>query len=233
MTLNDGFDRTIAGWLDEQVGRGAPAYLDEVLAQTVRVRQRPWWSSFERWLPMETTLRFAPVPRMAWLVVVLALVLAVTGLAILIGSQTPPVNPFGPAGNGLMAFGTGSDIYGLDPRTGIAAPLITGPADDDAPLFSRDGSVFVFARSTAEARGSSQLILAKPDGSIVRTLTGNLPDSSIDWVDTIDWSPDGSRLAYIDGSRNAFLIIDVDGGPATALDLGMAAEDVRWRPNGQ
>ena len=31
MTLNDGFDRTVSDWLDEQAGHGMPGYLDEVL----------------------------------------------------------------------------------------------------------------------------------------------------------------------------------------------------------
>ena len=41
MTLNDGFDRTVSDWLDEQAGHGAPDYLDEILARTTRTRQRP------------------------------------------------------------------------------------------------------------------------------------------------------------------------------------------------
>ena len=52
MTYNDGFDRTVSEWLTEQAGRGAPDYLDEVLARTTRTRQRPAWSSLERWLPV-------------------------------------------------------------------------------------------------------------------------------------------------------------------------------------
>ena len=68
MTLNDGFDRTVSDWLDEQAGHGMPDYLDETLARTTRTRQRPWWSSLERWLPVQTTLRFAPaLPGVAWL----------------------------------------------------------------------------------------------------------------------------------------------------------------------
>ena len=55
MTLNDGFERTVSDWLDEQAGQGMPSYLDETLARTTRTRQRPWWSSPERWLPMDMT----------------------------------------------------------------------------------------------------------------------------------------------------------------------------------
>ena len=47
-------------WLDDQAGRGAPDYLGEILVVTGKTRQHPAWSSLERWLPMQTTLRFAP-----------------------------------------------------------------------------------------------------------------------------------------------------------------------------
>ena len=81
MTLNDGFERTVSDWLDEQAGRGAPDYLDETLARTTRTRQRPAWSSLERWLPvdMTTNLRLAARPtlgRALLLGAVLALVIA-------------------------------------------------------------------------------------------------------------------------------------------------------------
>ena len=64
MTLNDGFERTVSDWLDEQAGHGMPGYLDETLARTTRTRQRPAWSSLERWLPMDmtTNLRIAARP---------------------------------------------------------------------------------------------------------------------------------------------------------------------------
>ena len=59
---HDGFERTLSDWLDEQAGRGVPDYLDEVLARTTRTRQRPAWSSLERWLPMDPTAPPRPRP---------------------------------------------------------------------------------------------------------------------------------------------------------------------------
>ena len=85
--LNDGFDRTVSDWLDVQAGRGSPDYLDETLARTTRTRQRPWWASPERWLPVQTTLRLAPAPRVAWLLAVLALVIALGAAVLVIGSR--------------------------------------------------------------------------------------------------------------------------------------------------
>ena len=82
MTARDDFNGIVSDWLDDQAGRGAPDYLDEVLARTTRTRQRPAWSSLERWLPVQTTLRFIPVPRVAWVLSMLALVAAI-GVAAL------------------------------------------------------------------------------------------------------------------------------------------------------
>ena len=145
MTLNDGFDRTVSDWLDEQAGRGAPGYLDEVLARTTRTRQRPAWSSLERWLPMHTTLRLAPVPQ--------------DGLAprrprlvrrarrrgpIGLGSRdrfrrrsvTPATEPWCTATDG--------DILSLDTATNRAHDARRRSGRPTQPALSRDGTKFVF-----------------------------------------------------------------------------------------
>src|SRR6266516_1649044 len=106
MTQNDGFDRIVSTWLDDQAGRGAPDYLDEILVRTSGTRQRPAWSSLERWLPVQLTFaaRLAPIPRLAWAVAVLAmLVLAIVALvAAGVGQRHLP--HFGAAGNGQIAY---------------------------------------------------------------------------------------------------------------------------------
>jgi hypothetical protein len=151
MTARNDFNGVISDWLDEQAGRGAPDYLDEILARTTRTRQRPAWSSLERWLPVQTTLRFAPAPRLAWLLVLIALIAAL-GIAVLaVGSrstQLPP--PFGLARNGAILFGgTDHDIHTLAPMTGATTALIAGSASDARPWLSPDGTRFIFLRDSA------------------------------------------------------------------------------------
>ena len=83
MNARNDANEIVSGWLDEQAGRGAPDYLDEILARTIRTRQRPAWSSLERWLPVQLTFtgRLAPIPRLAWAVALLViLVLAAAAL---------------------------------------------------------------------------------------------------------------------------------------------------------
>ena len=75
MIPSDGFDRTVSTWLHADAEHRVPDHLDAVLRRTRTERQRPAWSSLERWLPMYTTLRLTPVPRLARVLVVLALVM--------------------------------------------------------------------------------------------------------------------------------------------------------------
>ena len=99
---------------------------------------------------MQTTLRLAPVPRVAWLLVVFALVVALTAVVLVVGSRPRLADPFGLAGNGVVANGAADgDIYLFDPASGTSRPLITGPTKDETPSFSLDGSKFVFARESA------------------------------------------------------------------------------------
>ena len=57
MTTNDSFDRRLSSWLERDAAGHVPDHLDEVLLHTAATRQRPWWSSPERWLPMDLTTR--------------------------------------------------------------------------------------------------------------------------------------------------------------------------------
>jgi Periplasmic component of the Tol biopolymer transport system len=231
MTHDDGFDRTVSTWLDVQAGRGAPGYLDEILARTTRTRQRPAWSSLERLLPMQTSLHLAPMPRFAWLLVVLALIVALGAAVLVVGSRQRLPAPFGLARNGSVAYGASDgDIYALDPATGTSKALIAGPAKDSDPWFSRDGSRFSFTRQT-DTPDRPMIMVANADGSDVRALTE--PLVNMGWF---EWSPDGSRAVVVSDLQGtpALRIFDVDGTTSPKVVLsGMTAESVSWRPDGK
>ena len=71
MNPSDAFDRHVSDWLHADAEHRVPEHLDAVLRRTRTERQRPAWSSLERWLPVDTsTLRFiSPCARIAWLLV--------------------------------------------------------------------------------------------------------------------------------------------------------------------
>ena len=229
MTLNDGFERTVAGWLDEQAGRGAPGYLDEVLARTTRTRQRPAWSSLERWLPMDLSARRSMFGRSAslrpiGLLLFVALLIAVV-VALAVGSYRPLPAPFGLARNGSVVTSRDGDIYLLDPATSQSRPIAAGDGFDFSPIFSRDGTKLVFLRSDGPLKEPAILTLfvANADGSRIRALTP--PTQSLDWF---DWSPDGTRIAYM--ASGALYVVDVAGGQPKRLPVSGGAHFPTWLP---
>lgn len=236
MTARDDFNGMVSDWLDEHAGHRTPDYLDEVLARTTRTRQRPAWSSLERFLPMQTTLRFVPVPRAAALLVILGLVIALAAAALfVVGSrprQLPP--PFGPARNGAIVFGgTDHDIHTLDAVTGAASTLIPGQSDDSAPWLSPDGTRFLFlrdaARNPATDGTAGTIMVANVDGTNVRALTSpvaNLYDAV--------WSHDGSRIAVSSdiAGISALQLFTLDGSTRPlVIDTGqLTTEFLAFRP---
>jgi Tol biopolymer transport system component len=178
---------------------------------------------------MQSTLRFAQVPRAAWLLVILGLILAI-GTVILIGSPRRPPSPFGPGAHGNVLYAAADgDIYAIDTATNLARPLIVGPAADSSPIYSPDGARFAFVRRDAGSLSTS-IVLANADGSGLREITG-LPEE----VAGMALSPDGTKLAAV-GSQGLWIV-----GPDMAPTLVTPAissgsydfiESPQWRPNG-
>ncbi len=232
MTTNDAFGRNLSAWLHEDAEHHVPDHLDEVLARSVATRQRPAWSSLERWLPMDLTTRVSAftLPWPGRVLLIAALLLALVGLAVLaVGSRQQRLPaPFGPAANGLIGTWSDGDIYLSEPDGSQSRAVVTGPTDDLAPFFSRDGTRFAFLRQTAPDQ--HLLMLAAADGSDVRPLL-DTPLTSADWF---DWSPTDDRLAVVhtlEGKR-VLSIVDVEAGTLQTLGLrGLEVDNsVYWRP---
>ena len=62
MTSDDRFGGTVSVWLQQRAGTGAPDYLDDILGRTARTRQRPGWTSIERWPPMDISANRTVLP---------------------------------------------------------------------------------------------------------------------------------------------------------------------------
>ena len=229
MTINDGFERTVSDWLDEQAGHGMPGYLDEAFARTTRTRQRPWWSSLERWLPMDLTARrsmFAVSNSMRpiALLLLLALLIAVV-VAFAAGTRRQLPAPFGVARNGDLVTSRDGDLYLIDRATSESRAFVVGAGFDFSPVFSRDGTKLVFLRSDGPLKNPAILTLfvANADGSGIRPLTP--PTKALDWF---DWSPDGTRIAYM--ATGSLYVVDVAGGRLLNLPATGNAHFPTWLP---
>ncbi len=195
MTTNDAFERNLSTWLHEDAEHHVPDHLAEVLQRTATARQRPAWSTLERWLPVDSTFRHpcSPGPCRCgrWR----------SSCSSACSSERSWHSPlarrqtagaFGLARNGMLVTSRDGDIYLLDQTTHESRLAVGRHGFDFSPIFSRDGTRMVFLRSDVPLASNEIAILtlyvANADGSEIRALTP--PTKSLDWF---DWSPDGTR----------------------------------------
>ena len=151
------FDRLMTAWFDAEARVHEPDdLLDRTISRTARTRPRPAWLLPERWIPMELTMRRVRSPRFTRYVVILAVLILVTTLAIavaVIGSQRRVPAPFGPARNGSIFLATnGGDIVGIDATTSSSTLLVSGVDANAHPATSLRGSHVAFVRTDAAGR---------------------------------------------------------------------------------
>ena len=194
MTSDDRFGGTVSVWLEERAGTGAPDYLDDILGRTARTRQRPGWTSIERWPPMDISANRTALPsrfptRSLGLLAIIGLLLAALVAAALLAAGSRPrlPAPFGPAADGSMVYEDAGDIH-VAATDGTSRVLVAGPTNDFSPWFSNDGTKFAFLRE--EGDELFRLMVADSEGGNVRSLLGE-PLYQPDWW---TWSPDGSQL---------------------------------------
>jgi hypothetical protein len=232
MTSDRRFEEGLPRLLDELYVGPMPAYRDQLLQQTARIRQRPAWSFLERWLPMVDVAR-QPLRtlRMPWrtiglVLVVLALIAAMV-FAFAAGSQPPLPAPFGLARTGLVAYDSGGDIYTADPVTGVSTVIVRGPETDINPRWSRDGTTLVFERRAAGAEGPGLLFVVHGDGSNLMRIT---PDA-IPAIASYAFSPDGKQILISSSSgAQRVLIAAADGTGIRPIDTPHPATSPTWRP---
>ena len=235
MNHSDRFDSVVSDWLHADADHRVPEHLDAVLRRTGSERQRAAWSSLERWLPVQTTLRFSPTPRAAWLLVVLGLILALGAAAIWVGTRQRLPEPFGPARNGAIAMSHDGDIYTVDPVTLDARLLVGGPQGDFGPAFSRDGTKVLMLRAPAQPASSPAidegltLVVADADGSNLHEVA-----SAVIGLDWFDWSPDSRQIAFLSRKTakgpGLINVVNADGTGMTTLDVGRPAHFISWLP---
>jgi Tol biopolymer transport system component len=234
MTTNDEFERQLIGWLREDSAHRVPEHLTEVLVRTVATRQRPWWSSARRWLPIDLTApRAALIPSRSWryILILAGVVLVIAALIIFAAGsrrQLPP--PFGLARNGIVITAVNGDLFSVDPKTSSKSPLVSDAPDevDFGPGFSRDGTRISYLRSVM---GGQQLVVANPDGGDAHSVT-----PVMEAIDQADWSPDGSRIVVLSRvlSVGQIHVVSTDhSGLDTPIVLPFPANQVSWlAPNG-
>ena len=138
-----------------------------------------------------------------------------------------------PARNGIVLSSGNGDIVQVDPASHTRTTLIGGPTFDFGPGFSRDGTRFLFLRGAPSDCGKPDcglyLMAANADGSDVRQLTSGMP--ALDWA---DWSPDGSRIAFLtadpSGPGRVLAVVNADGSGLRIDTVGRPVYPAGWLP---
>jgi eukaryotic-like serine/threonine-protein kinase len=123
-----------------------------------------------------------------------------------------------------------SDIWVHDLTRGVSTRLTSDPADETAPIWSRDASRIVFR---SDRHGPPDLLEIPSDGGSVQTVV-DVPGPKI----PEDVSPDGSLLLFSQSDRTTgddlwFLPITGERKPAPFLRTRFDESDGRFSPDGR
>jgi len=225
----DPFERRISDAIDEIAATRRPDYLDDIFRLTARTAQRPRWTFIERWLSVDTTFArpgLARIPLRPLLVLALLALLAAT-IAFVAGSRQRVPAPFGPAGNGTIAYSFGGDLFVRDSLTGQSRLLFGGPGQEAFPSYSPDGQWISYVSTSDNV---DHFMVATADGSGSRELAQIPPAPSNAQA---AWRPDSRAIAFVYDVAGIpqLSIAPLDGSPAVRVDLGgLRPLDVSWRP---
>ena len=204
-----------------------PDYLDEILARTTRTRQRPWWSSLERWLPVDIDSSAShPVPAdrsgsSSILGLLLALGRGAPGRRV---SRNAAAAVRARPPTAIVCSRTDGDIYAIDSDDGTSRRLVSGPAIDFEPSFSpRRHQVRVRPPRTPGRRDS--MVGERRRNGVRRSSGAGRADGR--W----HWSPDGTQArgrrdrASIGGPTWCRHLVDADGTSLLGSIRRLTADD--------
>ena len=230
MNRTDASTDIVSDWLHADAEHRVPEHLDAVLRRTRTERQRPAWSSLERWLPVEPTLASHRPPGSpgCWSSSADRSPRCCRSVRSARASAPGAVRP---GAQRRHRLGHDGDIYAVDPVTHAERLLVGGETFDFGPGFSRDGTKFMFLRGAGDAGDDEglSLVVANADGTAIRELT-----PSVQGLDWIDWSPDSKQIVFLSRKTakapGVINVVNVDGSGLTTLDVGKPAHFVSWLP---
>jgi Tol biopolymer transport system component len=186
---------------------------------------------------MQLTMRPAFMPggtrRLILIVAVGLLALALVASGAFIASQRRLPPAFGPASNGAIVVGVGTELWLMDLDGSHQRRLDIGPGGPTSPAFSPDGTKLTFMSRSADGRPFS-LFVANADGTGARLLSGDMP--IVSEFPGAAWSPDGSTLVFhsSDQGVNRLYSVGVDGTGLHAITDKSADRSLpAWSPDGK
>jgi Tol biopolymer transport system component len=175
---------------------------------------------------------------------------AAVAIGLVLAGGTATADAAFPGSNGKLAFTRTGDVYAIEPDGTGLQQLTSGPARDQRPVWSPDGSQIAFESDRSDPAPGTCLegycnwdvYVMKADGSgITRITTTPSPDRNP------SWSPDGTKLLFDrnadcpPGCRSFFeevWVMNADGTGQTQITNAENPEtvsnsfDPTWSPDG-
>lgn len=212
--------------------------LREVFEMTTKQMGEP---DLDSWREQENRQRKATRNRKLGAIAVTAALL-IAGVVVGVSTLgTDEVQPGGSSdGSTLTPDGAEQTLSIIDVGSGRATPF-TAPADATDFDFTLDGSMVAYA--DVDANGNDQVFVMDADGSNARQLThgeGITPAEALPGTGTsggrLDWSPDGSMIAYNRDTSDGpeIFTVRVSDGVSTRVtnEPQVAADPGGWAPDG-
>ncbi|NML64680.1 S9 family peptidase [Hymenobacter sp. RP-2-7] len=139
-------------------------------------------------------------------------------------------------------------LYLFDVATRRLSKLTSGPYDEYLPAWSPDGKQLVFSSKRGpdpDRHDNYDLLLvdAQPGAQPRPLLSTDVPESAPNYRSRPAWSPDGRRIAFVQGgpkeqlvyALHQLMVVDVAGGPARPLTAGLDRNTTQpqWAPDGK
>ena len=224
------FDTLLTAWFEADARVREPETLvDDALARVHRSRRLPSWLLLEWWIPMEHSIHLRAVPRLAPVLLLIALLLAAIVAIAIVGSRPRLPDPFGPVANGQVAYLSNGQVYAANPDGSNPIQLTFVDGSASTPVWSRDGTKFAYRltgpTSNPSNMSDSDLVVVDADGTNPRTIDRGVQD-----ISPASWSPDGRWLVYagLDGAYDQVFIAAADGSKPP-VRIGNP-KTVNWSP---
>jgi Tol biopolymer transport system component len=224
------FDRLLTAWFETDAHVREPeALVDDAITRVNRSRRVPAWLLHEWWIPMQHSMHLRAVPRLAPVLLLIALLLAAIVAIAIVGSRPRLPDPFGPAANGLVAYLSNGQVYSANPDGSNPIQLTFGDGSASTPVWSRDGTKFAYRltgpTSNPSSSSESDLVVVDADGTKPITIDRGARD-----ISPASWSPDGRWLVYarVDGTNDQVFIAAADGSKPP-VGIGNP-QTVNWSP---
>lgn len=239
MTTHNDVDVLVSRWLEATAPTREPEHLlGDVLATVDQTRRRPAWRIPERWIPMQTTLRWQPGPRLVPLVLVSLLVIALVAAVAFVGSRPRLPLPTGLAANGQIAYTSDGQLWVAGANGSNTHPITSDTAVKGVPTWSRDGTKVAYLAlepGWTSPTGRASLVVADADGGHAITLLDD-----VEALRYVTWSPDARQIAYSYWAnmptfqQDRIFIAQADGAgtPARIGDPALSAFYPAFSPDG-